>query len=237
VRLFPDVANLPLRPPAMLAKAAASLDLLSGGRLELGLGAGAFWDAIKAMGGPVRSRGEAVDALEEAIAVIQLMWCQARSVKFEGRYYSVRGVHPGPAPAHSIGLWIGAYGPRMLRLIGRRANGWVPSLSYLKLEQANDLQRRIDDAASEAGRDPADITRVLNLSGAITDGESRGLLQGPVRQWVDDLTRLTLEFGFDSYLFGGAPDRALERFAQEVVPQVRQQVARERARAQGAVTP
>jgi alkanesulfonate monooxygenase SsuD/methylene tetrahydromethanopterin reductase-like flavin-dependent oxidoreductase (luciferase family) len=125
----------------------------------------------------------------------------------------------------------------MLRLIGRRANGWVPSLSYLKLEQANDLQRRIDDAAGEAGRDPADITRVLNLSGAITDGESRGLLQGPVRQWVDDLTRLTLEFGFDSYLFGGAPDRALERFAQEVVPQVRQQVARERARAQGAVTP
>src|SRR6266511_2780155 len=52
VRVFPDVANLPLRPPATLAKEAASLDVLSGGRFELGLGAGAFWDAIEAMGGP-----------------------------------------------------------------------------------------------------------------------------------------------------------------------------------------
>src|SRR5216684_1534567 len=59
VSVFPDVANLPLRPPAMLAKAAASLGLLSSGRVELGLGAGGFWDAIKAMGGPVRTPREA----------------------------------------------------------------------------------------------------------------------------------------------------------------------------------
>ena len=67
VVLFPDVANLPLRPPAMMAKAAGSLDLLSGGRFELGLGAGGFWDAIKAMGGPARTPAESVSALEEAI--------------------------------------------------------------------------------------------------------------------------------------------------------------------------
>ena len=54
IGLFPDVASLPLRPPAMMAKAAASLDLLSGGRVELGLGAGGFWDAIEAYGGPRR---------------------------------------------------------------------------------------------------------------------------------------------------------------------------------------
>ena len=74
VRLFPDVANLPLRPPAMLAKAAASLDVLSGGRIEMGLGAGAFWDAVEAMDGPRRSPGEAVRSVEEAIKVMRLVW-------------------------------------------------------------------------------------------------------------------------------------------------------------------
>src|SRR2546430_15580157 len=74
VRVFPDVANLPLRPPAVLAKAAATLDLISGGRVELGLGAGGFWDAIAAMDGPRRAPRDAVAALEEAIAVIRLMW-------------------------------------------------------------------------------------------------------------------------------------------------------------------
>ena len=73
VRLFPDVVNLPLRPPAMLAKAAASLDVMSGGRVELGLGAGAFWEGIHAMGGEKRTPGQAVSALEEAIHVIRLL--------------------------------------------------------------------------------------------------------------------------------------------------------------------
>src|SRR4051794_34675590 len=75
ISFFTDVANLPLRPPAVMAKAAASLDVLSGGRFELGLGAGVFTEpkragAIAAMGGPARSPGEAVEALEEAIEVI-----------------------------------------------------------------------------------------------------------------------------------------------------------------------
>ena len=85
VGLFPDVASLPLRHPAMLAKAAASIDLLSGGRFELGLGAGSFWDAIVAMGGPRRSPGEAVEALEEAVALLRLLWSDQRSVRFTGQ--------------------------------------------------------------------------------------------------------------------------------------------------------
>src|SRR6476660_4824911 len=74
VRVAPNVANLPLRPPVVLAKSAASLDILSGGRVELGLGAGAFWDGIAANGGPRLTPGQAVDALEEGIEVVRAVW-------------------------------------------------------------------------------------------------------------------------------------------------------------------
>src|SRR5215204_3014677 len=74
LRVAPNVLNLPLRQPAVLARSAASLDLLSRGRVELGLGAGAFWDGIEAMGGPRRTPGESVEALSEAIDVIRGIW-------------------------------------------------------------------------------------------------------------------------------------------------------------------
>lgn len=94
----PAVVNLPLRPPAMLAKAAASLDLLSGGRLRLGLGlgAGAFWEAIVAMGGPRRGKREAVDALDEALEVIRAIWSGRRSARAGGTHCKVAGGHPAP---------------------------------------------------------------------------------------------------------------------------------------------
>jgi alkanesulfonate monooxygenase SsuD/methylene tetrahydromethanopterin reductase-like flavin-dependent oxidoreductase (luciferase family) len=142
IRFFPDVANLPLRPPAVLAKAVASLDALSGGRIELGLGAGAFWDAIRAMGGPARASGESVEALEEAIRIIRLAWSGERSVSFAGRHYRVKGWHPGPAPSRGIAIWLGAYRPRMLRLTGRLADGWVPSLGSRRRRRSAGRRRR-----------------------------------------------------------------------------------------------
>src|SRR3954470_7082995 len=170
IRFFPDVANLPLRQPAVMAKAAATIDLISGGRFELGLGAGYFWDACEAMGGPRRSPGESVDALEEAIQVIRLMWSGERSVSFEGKHYRLDGLHPGPPPAHPIGIWIGAYGPRMVRLVGRLADGWIPSIPRLPLDDVPPRMRAIDDAAHAAGRDPSAIRRIANVNGMVTDG-------------------------------------------------------------------
>ena len=233
VRFFPNVANLPLRPPAMLAKAAASLDVLSGGRIELGLGAGAFWEAIAAMGGPSRSPGAAVEALEEAIQIIQAFWSDARTVRFAGKHYQVRGARPGPRPAHAIGLWLGAYGPRMLALTGRRADGWVPSLSYAPPERLPEMQQRIDAAAREAGRRPQDIRRVYNVMGQITTGPAQRLLVGPVSHWIEELTRFAVEFGMDTFMFWPAEDRMrqIERFAAEVVPGVRVAVAQARGSA------
>src|ERR1051325_10372519 len=95
VRFVPDVLNLPLRLPSLIAKSAASLDVLSGGRLELGIGAGAFWEAVEAMGGPRRTPGQSVDALEEALTILRGFWSGERSVSFEGEHYRVKGAHPG----------------------------------------------------------------------------------------------------------------------------------------------
>ena len=129
IHIAPNVLNLPLRPPAVVARAAASLDLLSGGRFELGLGAGAFGEAMVAMGGPQRTPGEAVEALAEAMTILRELWdTSARGgVRVVGRHYTVLGAKRGPAPAHPIGIWLGAYKPRMLRLTGRVADGWLPS--------------------------------------------------------------------------------------------------------------
>jgi len=186
VRLTANVLNLPLRPPAVVARAAASLDLLCGGRVELGLGAGGFWDAIEAMGGPRRSPGQAVDALSEAIDVIRAIWdtSEPGGVRLAGQHYRVWGAKRGPAPAHDISIWLGALKPRMLRLIGAKADGWLPSLPYLKdgdLEQGNHI---IDDAALAAGRDPRQIRRLLNIQGNFATATG-GFLQGPPQRWVE----------------------------------------------------
>jgi alkanesulfonate monooxygenase SsuD/methylene tetrahydromethanopterin reductase-like flavin-dependent oxidoreductase (luciferase family) len=228
VGVFPDVANLPLRPPAVLAKAAASLDVLSGGRVELGLGAGGFSDATVGYGGPRRSPGEALAALAEAVEVIRKVWSGERNLRFEGRHYRLAGVHSGPVPAHPIGIWLGVHGPSALRLAGRVADGWVPSFRG-ELQPVREMAARLDAGAADAGRDPGAIRRVLNVGGAITDGASDGPLRGPVAQWAEELTALVAEEGFDTFvLWADGPDQ-LRRFADDVVPAVREQVARERA--------
>ena len=225
VRFFPDVANLPLRPPAMLAKAAASLDVISGGRVEVGLGAGAFWDAVVGMGGPRRGPDEAVRSTEEAIEVMRLVWGRGRSLRFDGEFYSLKGMRPGPPPAHDVGIWVGAYGPRMLGLIGRRADGWVPSLGFSPPERLPGMHERIDEGAAGAGRDPSEIKRVYNVSGNIGP-EGDGPLEGPARKWVETLTGLVLEGGMDSFVYwpGGDHVRQAELFAREVAPGVREAV-------------
>jgi len=228
VGLFPDVANLPLRPPAVLAKAAASLDVLSGGRFELGLGAGGFWDAIWAYGGPRRSPAASYAALAEAVEVIRRVWSGERNLRFEGAHYRLAGAQSGPVPAHPIGIWLGVYGPRALRLAGRVADGWVPSFRG-ELQPLVDMAARLDEGAAEAGRDPGELRRVLNVGGAITDGASEGVLRGPVAQWVDELTTLVVEHGFDTFVLWAEGPGQLSRFAEEVVPAARAQVAKERA--------
>ncbi|MEU8662464.1 LLM class flavin-dependent oxidoreductase [Actinoplanes philippinensis] len=230
VRLAANVTNLPLRPPAVLARSVAALDLLSGGRIELGLGAGAFWDAIEAMGSPRLTAAQAVQALEEGIDVIRQLWdAGARGpVRVDGEFHRVVGAKRGPAPAHDVGIWLGAYKPRMLALTGRRADGWLPSLAYLKDGDLAAGNRIIDEAALEAGRKPADVRRLLNIGGRFTD-IGRGPLTGPAEQWAEELSDLALTDGVSTFILASDDPDDLRRFAAEVVPAVREAVAAERA--------
>ena len=226
IRLAPNVLNLPLRLPAVIARSAASLDLLSGGRFELGIGAGAFWDAIEAMGGPRRSPGEAVAALTEAIEIIRAGWDEGArgGVRVQGEHYEVLGAKRGPAPAHDIGIWVGAYQPRMLDLVGRLADGWLPSLAYLgEVERLTELNAAIDAGARAAGRSPSHVVRSLNISGEF-GSSSRGLLQGPPSQWVAELADIATRYGISCFILGSDDPAALQTFGTEVAPAVRELV-------------
>jgi len=232
ITLSGNVVNLPLRPPAVLARAAASLDLLSGGRFELGLGAGGFWDAIEAMGGRRLSPGQAVDALDEAIDVIRGIWDadDHKPLRIEGTYYRVDGAKRGPAPAHPIGIRLGAYKPRMLRLIGRKADGWLPTLAYLgSLQALAGGNATIDEAATAAGRDPKEIRRQLNVGGQFRTDPADGLLTGPPEQWAEQLATLALEYGVADFILASDDPQAIAVFGREVAPAVRELVAAERA--------
>lgn len=226
-----NVANLPLRPPPMLAKISASLDLLSGGRFELGLGAGRSWPQIAGLGGPVRGPGEAVGATVEAIGVLRALWMPGRVADHPGRYYPTTA-ETGPAPAHRIGIWLGAIGPKMLDLTGRTADGWIAPLAT-GYETKPAAQDRIDAAARAAGRDPARVRRVIQLVGTVTDVPATtsrprsGPGGQPIRTtpdiWAQIITELTAGPRFDTVNL--IPEQEtpgqLRRFAGEVIPLAR----------------
>ncbi len=214
IHLSANVSNLPLRLPVVLARSSTTIDLLSGGRFELGLGAGGFWDAIEAVGGRRLTPAQSVDALEEAIRVIRAIWAvgEPGGASVEGEFYSVRGAKRGPASPHPIGISVGAYKPRMLRLTGRMADGWIPSFGYLEsLDAFARMNTLIDEGAEQAGRSPADIRRWLNI--------------GAADATVDRLVELAVEHGTSGFILAGDDAATMERFAAEVIPAVREAVA------------
>jgi alkanesulfonate monooxygenase SsuD/methylene tetrahydromethanopterin reductase-like flavin-dependent oxidoreductase (luciferase family) len=235
IRVAPNVANLPLRQPVVLARSVASLDILSGGRVELGLGAGAFWDAIAAVGGPRLAPGESVDALAEAIDVIRAVWdTGGGAIDHEGRHYRVVGAHPGPAPRHRVELWLGAYKPRMLALTGARADGWLPSMGYAEPGELPAMNEAIDRSAVAAGRSPVEIRRLYNLNGSFEAGD--GFLRGAPEEWVEQLAGLTAQAGVSTFLLAADDEQTMRRFATEVVPGVRWRVQEAREAAASAPT-
>ena len=229
-----NVLNLPLRSPAMLAKMAATLDVLSNGRFEMGLGAGAIWEGIEAMGGPRRSPGEAYEAFGDALHILRGMWENAGgSFTYEGDVYQVRGVRPGPAPAHRIPIWVGAAGPRMMHLVGRMADGLLVSYNHQPPGRLRTFNQWIDEGAAEAGRDTTAIRRGYNLMGVLDlgrdDTSAPGLddnyLQGNAAYWVDKIQDWYENYRQDTFIFwpvAGNQQVQIEAFVRDVIPAARQ---------------
>jgi alkanesulfonate monooxygenase SsuD/methylene tetrahydromethanopterin reductase-like flavin-dependent oxidoreductase (luciferase family) len=119
----------------------------------------------------------------------------------------------------------------MLRLIGEKADGWLPSLAYLKgIEQIDESNARIDEAASAVGRDPRQVRRLVNIGGQFTAQPSDRLLVGPPSQWAEQLAMLSLEHGLSAFIVVGDDPNQLALFGQEVAPATRELVAAERGR-------
>ncbi|MDN3028534.1 LLM class flavin-dependent oxidoreductase [Streptomyces sp. S.PB5] len=236
LRFLTDVANLPLRPAPLLAKTAASLDLLSDGRFDLGVGGGRAWPQIAGLGGPAWSPAETVNAVDEAITVLRAMWDPHRTVTFRGKTYPLEGVAAGPVPAHAIRIWLGASGPRMLKLLGSRADGWIAPLATL-FETKPAAQDAIDAAARAAGRNPRDVRRVIQLVGSVTDatapvdlplsGPNGRPLHANADQWARIVAHFVTDLRFDTVNL--VPDaetpEQISRFGTDVIPAARQLVA------------
>jgi len=156
--LYPGYRN-----PALLARAATTLDHLSGGRFVMGLGAGWHEEEARAHGyafPPLRDR---LDMLEESIQLIRGMLTQARTT-FEGRHFRTANASCLPAPLQArLPLWIGGTGrKRTLRIAARFADGW--NAAYVGPEEYGRLNRALDEWCAREGRDPRQIERSVNLS-------------------------------------------------------------------------
>ncbi|MGW4033788.1 LLM class flavin-dependent oxidoreductase [Streptomyces sp. NPDC004838] len=235
---YVGVTNLPLRPAPVLARTVASLSALSEGRFVLGLGSGGIWKRISAFGGGTLSPRDAVSAFEEAILLIRRLTGGGKTpVDFDGQFYRVSGIVPAPVPTPPI--WTGANGPRALAITGRLTDGWIPSFGADWLSESYRAARpRVDAAAREAGRDPAEVISYFNFGGVLTDRDTASPRDpdgkwtgGSARQWTEELVGAVLEHGaggFNTHVrdaSGHSGTDVVRRFAAEVVPAVRAAVA------------
>ncbi|WP_027945230.1 LLM class flavin-dependent oxidoreductase [Amycolatopsis taiwanensis] len=235
---FANVTNLPTRPAPMLARTVTSLSALSGGRIVLGAGAGGLWDRIAAMGVPRLSPGEAVEAFEESIVLIKKLSGGGPPVTYRGRHYQVDQLEPAPVAAPEV--WTGSVGPKSLAATGRVADGWIPGhAADWRSERYRASRPIIDEAAAAVGRDPREIRTVFNFPGRITDRPLTNTrnadgrwVGGSAGQWIEELTEAVLEHRASGFILfspaGGTQDSiSLGRWANEIVPAVREAITKE----------
>lgn len=204
------VTGMVFRHPALLAKAAVTVDHLSAGRLQLGLGAGWAQVEHEMYGIDVDHR---VGRLAEGLRVLELLWGEERA-SFSGQHYRLRGAVANPKPVQRPRppLWVGAGGPATLRIAARHADVWNPAGEGL--EEAVAAGRRLIEACREIGRDPGEIrwSAQLGFDGRGVDG-----LLDELRRWHGaGFTELVISCA------GADPIRAAETAAERILPVARQ---------------
>jgi F420-dependent oxidoreductase-like protein len=151
------------RNPASIAKAAATLDHISGGRFELGLGAGWHEQEATAYGYDFPSVGERLDMLDEATTIIRGLLTEERTT-FTGKHYAVTHASNRPMPLQDrLPIWIGGLGEKKtLRLVAKHADGW--NAAYTSVEHFAHLNGVLDEWCEKQDRDPATLDRSINLT-------------------------------------------------------------------------
>jgi probable F420-dependent oxidoreductase len=150
------------RHPGLMAKIAVTVDHLSNGRLEFGIGTGWNEPEFTQYGLPFPSAGERVRMLDEALKAMKLLWTKARTT-FEGRFYQFKDAIAEPKPVQRPypPIWIGSKGERMLRLTARQADVWHSNAGTF--DESVALSKRLDDICTKAGRDPASLRRSISM--------------------------------------------------------------------------
>lgn len=224
IRVLTRVLAVPYRQPPVLAKMSETLDRLSDGRLILGLGGGYSDEEFRAFGLVVPSPGEKIAGMEEAIKIARGLWA-TETFSFAGRRYRTEDARIEPKPAHKIPIWLGTYGPRALTVTGRLADGWIPSLGFAPPENVVLLRDRMEAAAREVGRDPAEIARIYNIGVRVdrTIDPNPSIVSGPPDAIAERLIAFA-ELGFTGFNLvpaGGDKLEQIERVGREVIPAVR----------------
>lgn len=213
VRIGLLVTGITYRNPALLAKLAVTVDHLSGGRLEFGVGAAWAQNEHEMYG--IEGLDHRIGRLSEGLQVMKLLWAQERS-DFSGRYYTLRDAIANPKPLQRPHppIWIGASGPSTLKLTARHADVWnAPGPVGGSVAAALEASRQLDAACAAIGRDPAEIRRSVQPR---FDGSDPAAC-------VEELVRFA-EAGFTElvvYLGSKDPVRDAEVVAEHVLPAVR----------------
>jgi probable F420-dependent oxidoreductase len=184
IRLGVAVLNLPFYSPALLAKQLATLQIVSGGRLDAGFGLGWLPEEFVASGISLERRGKRA---EEAIELLRRLWTEDQ-VQHEGEFYELPPVNPDPKPSTLPAILLGGTAPVALRRVGRLAEGWISS-SRADLSKIDEQISIVKEAAGEAGRDPGALRFIVR--GVTQPGEdAAGPLVGPYAKIREDIEML-----------------------------------------------